>query len=59
MIDNNHPTLVRLRQAQPEELELIGGSLREDAYRAGASWEQIEEAENTPPHFPPPVRAAI
>jgi len=44
--------LEALRQAIPEELKLIGDTLRTHARYAGASWEEIEEAENTHPRFP-------
>ena len=42
-----------LRQAYPEELALHGDRLRGDARKAGASWEEIEEAENAHPRHDP------
>jgi hypothetical protein len=46
--------LEALRQAYPEDLKLVGDELRGAARRAEASWEEIEEAENTHPRYPPP-----
>jgi hypothetical protein len=46
--------LEALRQAYPEDLKLVGDKLRGDARRAEASWEEIEEAENTHPRYRPP-----
>ena len=38
-----------LRQAHPGDLARMGGKWRGDARRAGASWDEIDAAQNTPP----------
>ena len=48
-LSDKERALDALRQAYPEDLALHGDKLRGDARRAGASWEEIEAAENTHP----------